>query len=73
MRVKTYKRELSFSMIVFIMFLSLVWVFGSNTNAGEAVKTLLVPFITFAAGAFGLDEYTKNIKGPTTNATTPPK
>ena len=62
MRCKTYKREISTVLLAFILFMSLVWVFKPSQEAGEAVKTLLIPFITFAAGAFGLDEYTKNIK-----------
>jgi hypothetical protein len=49
-------------LLAFILFLSLVWVFKPSSEAADAVKTLLIPFITFAGAAFSIDEYSKNIR-----------
>ena len=61
MRQKTYKRELATALMSFLLLLTIAWVFFDNKTAGEAVALLLVPFVGLTAGAFGIDEYSKNI------------
>jgi len=54
-KTKTYKRELSV-----ILLAGLCWVVYQGDI--EMVKVLVWPTFTFAAAAFGLDSYAKQVK-----------
>lgn len=60
---KTYKREVAAILLFFLLSLVGVWVFGENDRAGQAVETLLIPFVTFAGACFGLDSVAKQFPG----------
>ena len=55
---KTWKREVAFLLLCWIVYLSL---FGTLA----VFEVAIWPVFFFAAGAFGLDEYSKNIQGNT--------
>lgn len=56
MRVKTWKREVAFCILCWLVYLS---VFGSL----EALALVVWPSFLFITGAFGLDEINKNSGG----------
>jgi preprotein translocase subunit SecF len=56
---KTLKREVAALLLAVLLLLIFLWVFFENLLAGEAVKVLNLPILTFAGAAFGLDSVVK--------------
>ncbi|UWR38489.1 hypothetical protein [Sulfitobacter sp. W074] len=61
-RQKTYKREVSMVLLCFVCGLAVAAVVGPSVPAMEALRILVAPVFLFAAGAFGLDEMSKNMR-----------
>lgn len=61
-RRKTYKRELSTALLAFVCWLAIAAVWGPSEPAMEALRIMIAPVFLFAAGAFGLDEMSKNMR-----------
>lgn len=59
--VKTYKRELAFSMLVILMLCYLAGALG-NPAALAVAESLKYPVFSLVAGAFGLDAVIKGFK-----------
>lgn len=55
-RKKTWKREVAILLLLWLVYLS---IFGSI----EVLSLVVWPVFAFAVGAFGIDEYSKNILG----------
>ncbi|UWR30965.1 hypothetical protein K3758_05400 [Sulfitobacter sp. W002] len=61
-RAKTYKRELATALLAFVCGLAVAAVGGPSVPAMEALRIMIAPVFLFAAGAFGLDEMSKNMR-----------
>jgi len=59
--VKTYKREVSMALLAYVMALGVASVWSAG--AFEVLKLFIPPVFLFAAGAFGMDAYAKQVKG----------
>lgn len=57
---KTYKREVAMAMLAFLgtMFIVSLWF----TEATQVAEYLTTPVFLFAAAAFGIDAYAKQVK-----------
>lgn len=62
MRQKTYKREIAGVMLAYCAAMGLLYTMG-NDRALQVIDLFFYPSLAFAAGAFGFDEYAKNIIG----------
>ena len=62
-RRKTLKREVAAAALAYCAGMGLVAVVWGSEQALEVVKIFVVPSFAFAAAAFGVDEYAKNIAG----------
>jgi hypothetical protein len=58
-KTKTYKREVAALLLLVLLTLVVLWVGFSMPLAGEAVKELVIPVLTFVGAAFGLDSVVK--------------
>lgn len=56
---KTYKREVSVVMLLFLAGLSLAGIIWPDSQSWQAAEFFTFPIFTFAGGAFGLDAYFK--------------
>lgn len=56
---KTYKRELSVVMLLFLAALTVAGVFFDEPAAWEAAKYFTLPIFTFTGAAYGIDAYFK--------------
>jgi hypothetical protein len=56
---KTYKRETALGMLVFLACLMIYGIY--NEQAFEVGKHLSAPIFLFAAGAFAIDAYSKQV------------
>jgi len=63
MRTKTGKRETAWAMLGYVAGLGVAAVWLESVQAMQLVELFVVPVIVFAAGALGVDEYSKNILG----------
>jgi len=63
MRMKTGKRETAWAMLGYVAGLGVAAVWMESAQAMQLVELFVVPVIVFAAGALGVDEYSKNILG----------
>ena len=61
-KLKTYKREMSFVLFVFLMSCA-VWAILGNPMAYNITKLFILPVFSFGAGAFGLDAVLKHVGG----------
>lgn len=62
-RMKTGKRETAWAMLGYVAGLGVAAVWLESVQAMQLVELFVVPVIVFAAGALGVDEYSKNILG----------
>lgn len=60
---KTYKREAAVSLVVFVLGMFTYGVHSGDTVAVDVAKFLTTPVMLFAAAAFGLDAYSKQVLG----------
>lgn len=65
-RSKTWKREIALVGIVYVFGLGGAAVAMDSDQAVDVIRVVSLPVFGFAAAAFGIDEYAKNIcaKGP---------
>lgn len=60
---KTYKREVAGAMLLAVFGLAIASLFVPNPDqAKEVLKTLVYPVFGFAAVAWGMDAYAKQVK-----------
>lgn len=62
MNEKTYKREVSLLMLLFLGALFVVDIVVPTLEAGDTARFLTLPIFTFAGAAFGIDAYFKQGK-----------
>jgi hypothetical protein len=62
-RVKTGKREVAIGMLLVLLALLAVAIGWGNGEAMAALEMLAPLVMLWSAGAFGVDEYSKNIAG----------
>ena len=61
-KVKTYKREVSGILFIFLLSCA-VWAMLGNTVAFSVMEAFMLPVFSFGAGAFGLDAVLKHVGG----------
>lgn len=62
-RRKTMKREVATSALLYCAAMGGAAVVWESEQALEVLRLCVVPVVAFAAAAFGVDEYAKNIHG----------
>lgn len=62
-RRKTMKREVAAGALLYCGLMGVAAVIWESEQALEALRLCVVPAFAFAAAAFGVDEYAKNIHG----------
>lgn len=62
-RRKTLKREVAAAALAYCAGMGLVAVVLGSEQALEVLRLFVVPSFAFAAAAFGVDEYSKNLAG----------
>ena len=62
-RRKTMKREVATAALLYCAGMGFAAVAWGSEQALEVLKLFVVPSFAFAAAAFGVDEYAKNIAG----------
>lgn len=63
MRRKTLKREVASAGLIYCAGMGVAAVVWGSEQALEVLRLCVVPSFAFAAAAFGVDEYAKNIHG----------
>lgn len=63
MRRKTLKREVASAGLIYCGMMGVAAVVWDSEQAIEVLRLCVVPAFAFAAAAFGVDEYAKNIHG----------
>ena len=61
-RKKTMKREIATCGLLYVALVGVAAIFLESTNALEVLKIVTVPAFAFAAAAFGMDEFSKNMR-----------